>query len=218
MTDISLDAATGPEPRSGTHQDFFLTLYQGLFSPVTFFREVAEAEQLTDEDGTVERPAYLRHAVMIVLLISGLTPAAIFIGTAQPLSSLAIQIPLSLIGGALLWLSFASLFALGAYGFGRSARLRTLLTLTGFTSLPGLLTPALVLLKVGLGVFGKLAFIIGGLGLWGWGLFLLGLALGATYRLSVERVLILLLVPHLMALVSWGWFFQLIGDISRLTR
>ena len=170
-------------------------IYLVFFHPVSTFGEIAEA-------GASNRD-YVA-ALFSVLLVSALLPILNVLGGGN-LSSLAVHIPISLLGGVFMWAAMAGLISLLAYAFTTEARARVLLVLTGLATLPWILGGPAVLLKVGLGGIGTavsngLVMLI-----WLWTVVLFGFAVGATYRMPFERVMIVLAMPFLMACVSLFW-------------
>jgi hypothetical protein len=90
-----------------------------------------------------------------------------------------------------------------------------LLILTGYSMAPWVLLAPLHGLKLSLGQTGVLLHFIGVAVLWFWTTVLFFIAIQKTYRLSVDRVLLMSAVPLLMALLGYLWTFTgLVGLIA----
>ncbi|MBX2860058.1 MAG: YIP1 family protein [Vampirovibrio sp.] len=187
---------------------FFNLFYGTLFHPVKTFQKLQEVEPTGLQ---------LFYGMIFILLVSGMAPVLTFVlkASADPLS-LAFEIPLKAVFGLFVWFSIGSLLNMVAYAFTSHSRLRTFLTLSALSTLPWFFMGPLALLKIGLGGFGITLNVLAGLGIWLWSVVLFALALGVTYKLSAERVIIVLLMPFPFFSITLAWitgFFINVGQL-----
>lgn len=190
---------------ANTFLDLF---YNGLFHPVSEYRRISEKESPSNWT--------LFYGLIFVLLVSALAPVVQTVWKAESLSGLAFFIPYKAVTGLLIWLFMAGIVSTLSYAFTGKARFKTLLALSALSTLPWVLMGPLSLLKIGLGGFGDFVGIAAGLLLWLWSVFLFALAIGVTYRLSMERVLIVLVMPFLFSMVAFAWVVGFFVRVSQL--
>lgn len=190
-------------------EDVLDSFYNVLFHPVQEFRRISE-DTPTDS-------RWLVVSLMFVLLVSAFGPIVLFAdGKDHDLMGLIYKIPMSAVSGLLLWVLMAGIIALLAYVFMGSSRFKTFLTLSGYATLPWVFLGPVVLLKTGLGGFGTFIGVVAGLSIWLWSVVLFALALGHTYRLTADRVIVLLAMPFVMGLLCLSWFIGFAVNIQHL--
>jgi hypothetical protein len=148
-----------------------------------------------------------------------------------------VAVPFSMFSGIFMW-CFAALFVgLWAYVFSGKTRIRTLLTLSGLAALPWIFMAPISLLKsslgdvssalfglneTGLAVSGAMdmmaaaLFCLLSMGIWLWTVLLLVTAVSETYRLSADKVVIVIAAPFAMFLVALGWLVGFVMNIRQL--
>lgn len=208
MADACSSSAMPSTPSTVSEANFLECFYQTFFHPVATFHAVAEASPPSSR--------VLFNACLAVLLISASAPMIYMANRGGNPVELVATVPLSGLLGLLLWLGMALIMALTAYAFTGKTAFRTFLTLSGFAPFPWLLFAPISLLKVGLGSVG--IFLCGALGLsvWLWSVVLFALALMATYKMTVERVLIVLALPLVMSMVLFAWLIGFINNVTQL--
>lgn len=184
------------------------TVYGVLFYPVRTFQTVADLESLPN--------ALLCAGLMTVLIVSALTPVVHVAGSGGNLGLLLLSIPLHTVAGLFMWVAMALIVGLLAYAFTAKSRLRHLLCLTGLATLPWVLMGPVILFKVGLGTLGVALSAIAGLLVWLWTVLLFALAITVTYRMTADRVLIVLVAPFVMMLVFFAWMGGFVSNIIHL--
>ncbi len=184
------------------------TVYGVLFYPVRTFQAIAGMDTLPN--------ALLCAGLMTVLGVSALTPAVHAAGSGGNMRFLLVSIPLHTLTGLLMWVAMALIVGLLAYAFTGKARLRHLLCLTGLATLPWVLMGPVTLFKLGLGALGVAISVIAGLLVWLWTVLLFALAITVTYRMTADRVLIVLMAPLVMMLVFLTWVGGFISNIIHL--
>ncbi|MCE3235455.1 MAG: hypothetical protein K0Q50_1635 [Vampirovibrio sp.] len=182
--------------------------YATLFQPVQTFKVIAE-----------EAPANNRllvFSLISVILISSIAPLVHLATLGGQPAMLVLTLPLSAVSGIIVWGFMGLLIALLAYAFTGQARIRTFLTLSGLATLPWVLMGPVSLLKIGLGGIGVALCIIGALLIWMWTVLLFALAITETYRMTVERVLIVLAAPFAMFLVLVSWIAGFVENVRQM--
>ncbi|HEY9747008.1 MAG TPA: Yip1 family protein [Oculatellaceae cyanobacterium] len=183
-------------------------LYAVLFHPVRTFKELTGE---TEPDNRL-----LLYALFSVILVSAIAPVIRFINVGGQPVNLLLFMPLSALIGSLVWLLSGLVVAMLSYAFTEQTRFRTILTLSGFATLPWVFMGPISLLKVGLGAVGVVLCALFGLSVWLWSVLLFALAIAVTYAMTAERVLIVLVMPFVMTLIFIGWIFGFFGNISNL--
>ena len=190
-------------------QTSYLTLFYGtLFHPLQTFKSISQSSQPGSR--------LLFFAIMSVVLVSTLAPLIHMASQGGHPSSLVWTMPLSAVSGTIIWGFMGLLIGLLAYAFIGQSRVGQFLTLSGLATLPWVLMGPITMLKVGLGSFGVIIFVLLALGVWLWSVLLFALALAETYGMTPERVLIILAAPFAMSLVLLGWMFGFIDNIRQL--
>lgn len=187
---------------------YFETLYNVLFHPVVEFRLLAREQ--------APKSRFLLYGFATVVAISATAPVVETIRNGSPLEGLALSIPISVVLGVIFWMLTGSLVAAMAYAFGARTHWRTILTLSALATLPWVFNGPLTLMKYSMGFAGALMGVLGGLGVWLWSVILFALAIGITYRMTLERVLIILALPFALSGVFVLWTIGFIGNIRQL--
>ncbi len=183
--------------------------YNGLFHPVTAYREIAKEETPSNQ--------ILFLALLFIVLVSGTAPVVDAIWkSAGEFSSLGVLIPLKAVGGFAVWLIMGSVISTLAYAYTGQSRFKTFLVLSALSCLPWVLMGPLALLKVGFGELGSMLGFAGGLGIWLWSVFLFALSIGVTYELPLERVFIVLVMPFVFTLIALGWIFGFFINLGNI--
>ncbi len=209
MNATMTEACASPEnPESGFF-DPLDTLYNSLFHPVVTFKTLTETENL---------PGRIHfHALCAVILISALAPAVQLANRGGDAVSLSWAIPLSALAGVFAWAFTGLCTGLLAFAFTGKARIGHFLTLSGLATLPWLLLGPISLVKFGLGPVGTGLAILCAMAIWLWSVYLFGLALMMTYRMTIERALIVLATPFVTLLFLLGWILGFVDNIRLLS-
>lgn len=207
MTEPTLPEASccSPAIAKTGYLDLF---YASLFQPVSTFKTIA-----------TENPLDSRHlffGLLSVILISTIAPLIHTASVGGSPLMLIVTVPLAAVGGLIVWGFIGLLIALLAYAFTGHARIRTFLALSGLATLPWILMGPVCLLKIGLGPVGVALCIIGSLLIWLWSVLLFALAITETYRMTADRVLIVLAAPFAMSVVLFGWIVGFIDNIRQM--
>jgi hypothetical protein len=183
--------------------------YAAMFHPVRTFKSIAAEEQPGNR--------LLFYALLSVLLVSVTAPMVHIANVGGSPSGLVVSMPFSALVGLLIWGFMALVIALLAYAFSGEARIRTFLILSGLATLPWIFMGPISLFKIGIGVTGLVLCALLGLIVWLWTIVLFALAIMTTYRMTAERVLIVLATPFAMMMVFIGWIVGFIRNIIHLT-
>ena len=189
------------------YDSYLSTFYNMLFHPVTAFRTLRE-------DTPSNR--MLVYALITVVLISGLGPLIYFVGHGGAINRLFYEVPIQALFGLILWMASSIIISLLAFAFTGEPRIRLLLTLTAFATLPWIFEGPATLLQASAGTLGTVLGGIGSLAVWLWSVVLFGFAVGCTYRLSAERTVIILFAPFMMGLIFISWFTGFVINIMRI--
>lgn len=186
-----------------------------LFYDILFHPSIAFEEALSVDDSKKNR--LLLYGVLFVVVVSALSPMLRFMSgnDGGNLMNMVVQIPLQVAVGLTLWLVMTLVISLLAYAFTGDGQPRNFMMLSAFSTLPWVLMIPMTLFKQGLGTPGAFIESMLGLGLWFWTVVLFGMSIGKTYRLSLDRVLIVLVMPFTMLMVLMAWS---IGFIMNLLR
>lgn len=194
---------------STTRPTHFLDIfYNILFHPVTEFRLIAREPR--------PKNRWLFYGLSMVLLVSALAPIIDFMGHGGNPAELAIQIPVHIIAGLVFWLVMGLIVSSLAYTFTGASSLKAFLTLSAYATTPWIFLLPLSLFKSSLGLAGAFMGIFGGLLVWFWSVVLFGMAVGITYRLSTEKILIVVLMPFIMTTVFFFWIAGFFSNIIQL--
>ena len=185
--------------------------YAVLFHPVSTFKSIA-----ADVHGTQGDNRLLFFSLISVVLISTIAPLVQLAAVGGNVSMLVLTLPLSAISGLLVWGIMGLIIGLLAYAFTGEAKIRTFLTLSGLATLPWILMGPICLLKVGLGGPGLVLSVLLALVVWLWSILLFALAVTQTYRMTAERVLIVLAAPFAMSMVLLAWIVGFVENIRQL--
>jgi hypothetical protein len=189
-------------------QGSYLSLfYATLFHPLRAFKAIS-----------VNQPnsRLLFFAILSVVLVSALTPLVHLATQGGNPSSLIWTMPLSAVSGVMIWAFMGVLIGLLAYAFTGKSRIGTFYTLSGLATLPWVLMGPVSMLKVGLGPFGVIIFVLLALLVWLWSVLLFALALAETYDMTPDRVIVVLATPFAMSLVLLGWLFGFVEQVRQL--
>lgn len=182
----------------------FLDLFYGtLFQPLKTFRGLASVELPGNKP--------LFYALLSVLLVSGLAPIVQMAHVGGKPADLVLSIPLSAVGGFIIWVWIAGMMALSAYTLIGRSRLRMFLVLSGLSMLPALLLGPISLLNIG--VAGLLLCAIPAMLVWLWTSLLFTLAIMSTYDITADRAIILLCLPVLLMFTGLGACIGFIGTL-----
>lgn len=192
-----------------TFSDPLETLYNSLFHPVATFKTLAEAETLPSR--------VYAQSLSAVILISALAPAIQLANQGGNAGNLSWAIPLSAIAGVFAWGFTGLCTGLLAFAFTGQARIGHFLTLSGLAALPWLLLGPISLIKFGLGPVGMGLAIVCALVVWLWSVYLFGMALMMTYRMTMERMMIVLSTPFVALLFLLGWLLGFVDNIRLLS-
>lgn len=204
MTAPNIETLSSEQPPQG----FLDSLYNTLFHPIATFQALGEP---TSAPGKT-----LFYALFTVIFVSAIAPLVKMANTGGQPGDLALAIPLSTVAGVIIWAFTGLLISLLAYAFTGQTRIRTFLTLSGLAVIPWILMGPVSVLKFGMGSLGSGISILGTLLIWLWSVLLFGLALMNTYRMTVERMLIILATPFAAQCVLLGWVMGFIGNIRQL--
>jgi hypothetical protein len=200
---------TNEQPPAGSLKNNFLDiLYDTLFHPIITFRALDETE--------ATNPQFLFYALAAIITVSALAPLIQLANTGGDLGGLPLGIPVSTLIGVAVWGFMGLATGLWAYAFTGHARIRTFLTLSGLATLPWILMGPVSVLKFGLGPMGAAIAVLGALLIWLWSVLLFGLALMITYRMTIERALIILATPFTTQLILLAWIFGFFGNVRQL--
>lgn len=202
MTDDFQDASRPPQ------QSFLDAFYNTLFHPVSTFRALGEVSPMHNRA--------LFYALLAVILVSAMAPLVQMANSGGKPASLILAIPSSTISGVIIWGFMGLTIGLLSYAYTGQARIRTFLSLSGLATLPWVLIGPASVLKFGLGPAGLAIYVLLALLIWLWSVLLFGLALMTTYRMTVERALIVLVTPFIAQLILLGWIFGFWGNVSQL--
>jgi Yip1 domain len=182
----------------------FLDLFYGtLFQPWKTFQGLASAELPGNKA--------LFYALLSVLLISGMAPVVQMAHMGGKPTDLALTIPLSAVGGFIVWIWVAGMMALSAYALIGRSRLRMFLVLSGLSMLPAVLLGPISLLNIGMA--GVLICAIPAMLVWLWTSLLFTLAVMSTYDITADRAIILLCLPVLLMFTGLGACIGFIGTL-----
>ena len=191
-------------------QNSYLSLfYVTLFHPVQAFTSISRMPEWNSR--------LLFFSIISVILVSTIAPLVHMATLGGNPAQLVWAMPLSAVGGLMIWGLMGLLIGLLAYAFCGKARVAVFLTLSGLATLPWVLMGPVSMLNVGLGPVGGLCFMLLALGIWLWSVILFALALAETYGMTPDRVLIILAAPFAMSLVLLSWLFGFIENIRQWT-
>lgn len=188
--------------------DYLDVLYGTLFNPVRTFRLVAKATASNN------RPFF--YAIASIVLVSAMAPMIAMGSLGGDPADLALGIPLSVIGGLIAWSVTGLLVSLLSYAFTKRTGLRVFLTLSGLATLPWIMAGPVSMLKIGLGTPGFALFVLLSLAVWLWSVLLFAIAMMESFRMSPERVLIVLAAPFAMSLILLAWVAGFIENIRQI--
>jgi hypothetical protein len=180
--------------------------YGTLFHPVDTFNTLIKANS----------SQLLLFAMLTVAGVSAVIPTVQQIYKGTDPGWLFWLIPIAAISGLAVWLLMGVILSMLGYSFTGTLKLKPLLVLTGFATLPWIFQAPLALLKAGLGTMGVLIALGSGLAMWAWSVLLFALALSVTFRLPLDRLLILLGMPFLLNMVGFAWFTGFISKVQTL--
>ncbi|MBY0404221.1 MAG: YIP1 family protein [Cyanobacteria bacterium] len=185
--------------------------YAALFHPVTLFRTVL------NEEVSVSKNQLFVYSICFVLFISGMSPALEYIksGDENGLFRLMMQIPFHALLGGLLWLILGNILSVLSFALTGKSRAKNFLILSAYSILPFIFNAPLALLKQGMGIPGSFFGTLGGFGLFIWVSCLVSMAIGMTYQLSFDKVLLLLLLlsPSILLICLSSGVVSLIANL-----
>lgn len=206
----ALDPAAKPNP--AWRNDFLELLYAALFQPKTLYEAIAR-----DLEASPVSNRLLLFSILSVVVISALSPVLQTINAGGEPHGLMWTVPLFAFNGLLTWAFVGVVIGLSAYAFLGRARIVTLLVLSAMATLPWLLMAPISLLKVGIGSIGVVFSVIFGFIIWLWTVVLFALAIKVTYQMTVDRVLIVLILPFVMSAILLGWVIGFFVNIFQLS-
>jgi Yip1 domain len=185
-------------------EHFLITVYEGLFDAVALYERIATGW-----------PRETRHGLYATFWVFALaTFGTLLEGSFSRFDGTTLfSAAFAGLTGMGIWLLTGLTFASIAYCFRSQGKPLLLLTLTGYAVLPWLFLGPLFLLRNTLGVVGELVHVTGLILLWVWSTVLFLLALQKTYNLSMDRVLLMGLVPVLAGTLGWVWLFQVFSSL-----
>lgn len=207
MTESNDALASEPITVDDFQNSYLALFYATLFHPVQAFTGISRMPEWNSR--------LLFFSIISVVLVSTLAPLVHMATLGGNPSQLVWAMPLSAVGGVMLWGLMGLLIALLAYAFCGKARIAVFLTLSGLATLPWVLMGPVSMLNVGLGPLGGLLFMLLALGVWLWSVILFALALAETYGMTPDRVLIILAAPFAMSLVLLCWLLGFIDNIRQ---
>lgn len=210
--DVSASNASDAVDYEKLTPGFLDILYGTLFHPVDLFRWVASpsGEALTSR--------LLTYGAAVVVGVSAISPMLVFAGHGGKVEGLAFQVPIRVMFGLFLWVGMSGLMSMMAKAFRGEGegRFKTLMTLTAYAAAPWVLLAPLTLIKYGMEGTGAFLGVTGGLLVWLWTVLLFALAVAQTYRLPMDRLIVVLLMPFAMAWVGFAWVIGFFLKIERL--
>lgn len=190
-------------------------LYYCLFHPIATFQSIAaeytDSENVKSEKGLCNN--FLIFGAVIVFCVSAIAPVIQCILKGGSIETLIFMIPASAVSGVFLWLLMGGIIAVAAFACSSKTHYKNFLTLSALATTPWLLMPSLALIKINLGLFGNILGTLLIYLLWGWTTYLFAAAIGITYRMSAERVLIILFLPFVFAWVTFFWMLGFFGNL-----
>jgi hypothetical protein len=207
MSDMS-SATPSLAELEARHPSFLDLFYQTLFYPVTTFRSIASGPWADNR--------MLFYALGAVILVSATAPAVHLAASGGTLGGLIALMPVYTVVGVFIWAFVALVLSLLSYAFLGETRIRTFLVLSALATLPWLLMGPVMLFKAGLGQVGDFISAVLGLCIWLWTTLLFALAVMCTYRMSVERVLVIFLLPLASLLIVTGWVAGFVLNVAHL--
>jgi Yip1 domain len=201
---------TADSPKQVSYfKHFFNAFYDVLFDPITLFESIST--------GWPRQARHCLYATFWVFAIA--TLGTLLEGSFNRFDGTTVLAALMAgTTGIGIWILTGLTFSTIAYCFRSQGRPLVLLTLTGYATLPWLFLAPLFLLRNSIGVFGELIHLTGMMALWIWTAVLFLLALQKTYHLSMDRVLLMALVPILAATLGWAWMFEAFTSALTLLR
>jgi hypothetical protein len=190
---------------AGTYDSFLDLTYDVLFHPIRAFRTVA--------DETPPRNRWLGYALIILVFVSGSGPILSSIGKANSFGGLVFSIPMLSLWGLFIWFFMALVMAMLGYIFRGQTSMKTFLTLSALATLPWIFLGPIILLKHTAGILGSIVGAFGVLVIWLWTVVLFAMAVSITYRLTVDRLILFLILPLMMGLVYCAWFVGFIANL-----
>ncbi len=184
--------------------------YQALFHPCATFNAIAESEVRGHQN------RLLFYALISVVIVSAMAPVVALMNTGGNAEDLVLAIPLGTLVGVGVWGFMGLAISLFSFAFTGKSNVKPFLILSGLATLPWVLMAPVSLLKVGLGGVGMALSILGALLIWLWSVLLFALALMVTYRMTIERVLIVLAAPFVALLILLGWIVGFTDNIRQL--
>jgi hypothetical protein len=201
---IAMDDASFQHQQAG----YLDTFYGTLFHPLVTFKAIATMPQSANR--------FLWYGFVSVLLISAMAPLVKLAALGGDAEDLILTVPISIFFGVSLWCFIGLFVGLWAYAFSGQTRIRTFLTLSGLATLPWLFMASISVLRASFGVYGSLLCFLLSLGVWLWAVFLFAVSLTQTYRMSAEKVVIVLAAPFAMFLVFAGWAIGFLLNLRQL--
>ncbi len=193
---------------SSTNSTNFLdVVYQTLFQPAPLFRDVAESES--------GKNALFLYGLLVVAFVSAIVPVIDFTYIGGNPYFLFLTIPVQAMLGVMIWLVTGVIISMLSYVFTGESRLKTFLILSGLAMLPWILIGPAALLKP-LGAPGALLSILSILGIWLWSILLFAMAVMATFRLTLEKGMLVLMTPFLMLFIFGVWTAGFFLNLARL--
>jgi hypothetical protein len=199
-----------PTPENFKTLGLLDVFYAALFHPVVLFRTVLNEESVSQNQLFV-------YSICFVLFISGMSPALEYIksGDENGLFRLMMQIPFHALLGGLLWLILGNVLSVLSFALTGKSRAKNFLILSAYSILPFIFNAPLSLLKQGMGIPGSFFGALGGFGLFIWVSCLVSMAIGMTYQLSFDKVLLLLLLlsPSILLICLSSGVVSLIANL-----
>ncbi|MBY0450829.1 MAG: YIP1 family protein [Cyanobacteria bacterium] len=189
--------------------NFLDIIYGGLFQPISLFRRMAQFESIPNR--------WVILGLILIVLVSAVEPLLAFNlrGEGHNLAFLLLEIPFYANLGVFIWLFMAGVMGLLSRVYRGKSEFKLFLVLSALSTLPWFLMAPIVLLKFALGVVGMVLAAVSGLIVWLWTVLLFALAIGTTYKLAADRVLVLLTLPFAFSLIAITWIGGFFVNMSQ---
>lgn len=186
---------------------FLTVFYNSLFDPLALYSNIA--------NNWPRQSIHLLYATGFVFTLS--TLGKLLTGSMTHFDfSTILAAGIAGVFGLMIWLLTGLTFSTLAYCFRSQGRPFILLTLLGYASIPWVLLAPLFLVRENLGLLGGIVHLLGIFILWLWTSTLFLMALQKTYNLTVDRVLLMGLLPILMGTLGLLWLFGGLGSLFTL--
>lgn len=171
--------------------DFLENIYGILFTPDEALDKLKEQKPMS-------------QAIVIVIVVSLLDLLLKF--DTHSINANLIRIFPEIFIGLVSWLIFVLFIELVVSIFKHEGQYKTLLVLTGYALIPWLFLAPIEILKSAT-LIGNFFAIIFGLIVWVWVITLMFKAVSKTYDISLNRVMLILLIPFIATVINFSWLY-----------